>query len=456
MLLLATSNAITQWSAVVPFLWIIPLGLYLLSFVVVFADQRVYDRVLFGIAFLLLAGTSLLQSGLQASPSSSGGLVIQLALQAATLFTGCTICHAELAELRPTPARLPKFYLAIAVGGALGGGLVVLLAPMLFSDYFEHPAVLLAISAIATTQALDAARKRVSAVTKIAVSAAGLFFVGGFAAGIGDEWTSKRDFVERVRNFYGVVRIYREDQQEPQQSHLVMQQAGVDQGVQFQAPQRKMELVCGFNAASGVGLALAHQAKRRQGAAETPLHIGVIGLGAGMIAALGHEGDIIRYYELNPAVLAMANRHFTFLREGRARTHVELGDARLVLERQLRANGAQQFDVLVLNAFRGAAPPMHLMTKEAFALYRAHLAENGILTVDFEVETFELAPLHRGMATELEMLVVRWFETKQGDNCEGAISWALYTMDKGFFETPAVRSAISNWRDKSKRGDRLD
>ena len=168
-----------------------------------------------------------------------------------------------------------------------------------------------------------------------------------------------------------------------------------------------------------------------------------------MITALGREGDLIRYYELNPAMLALANRHFTFLRDGKAHTEVVLGDGRLVLERELKAQGSQAFNVLVLNAFRGASPPMHLMTKEAFDIYLGHLAENGILAVNFELDTFEMAPLHRGMARRFAT-TVRWFESKEGEGCDGAISWALYTKDKAFFEVPAVKQAISAWRDRRR------
>jgi hypothetical protein len=443
-LLLSTTNAITQWSAVVPFLWIIPLGLYLLSFVIVFADPRLYDRTLFGGAFLLLAGMVFFQS----DPTSSGGFATQLAQHAAALFTGCMVCHGELARRRPQPVRLPKFYLAIAVGGAAGGCLVTLLAPLIFSDYFEHPLALAAVAVAAFALILDESRARAAHWMAYAGYGTGVVFLGFLGWNLWNEFSADRALVERVRNFYGVVRVLREDQEEPERATLIMQQAGVDQGVQYQAPARKMELVCGFNASSGLGLALAHQGKRRA-AAGSALRIGVIGLGAGMVAGLGREGDLIRYYELNPAVLDLANRHFTFLRDGKAKSVIDLGDARLTLERQLQSNDPQQFDVLVLNAFRGASPPMHLMTREAFDIYQRHLAENGILAVNFEVEMFETGPLHRGLAKEVGMLV-RWFETKEGEDCEGPISWAIYSKDRAFFEVPAVKAAASKWRDGSR------
>jgi len=151
-------------------------------------------------------------------------------------------------------------------------------------------------------------------------------------------------------------------------------------------------------------------------------------------------------------VLDLVDRHFTFVKDGKAKTDVLLGDGRLVLERQLQAGDVQGFDILVLNAFRGASPPLHLMTKEAFDIYLAHLAADGILAVNFEFEMFEMAPLHRGMGKRFGM-DVRWFDPKGGDGCEGAISWALYTKDKAFFEAPPVKAAISTWRDGSRRPD---
>jgi len=244
------------------------------------------------------------------------------------------------------------------------------------------------------------------------------------------------------------VKIVRESGDGPKDDSLVLQQAGVDQGAQFLSAQRRAELMCGFDEKSALGLAISHAAKRRGDAPQASLRIGIVGLGAGMVAALGRQGDSIRYYELNPAVFNLASRRFTFLRDSKATTDVLLGDGRLVLERQLKASEAQKFDVLVLNAFRGASPPMHLMTREAFAIYHAHLAPDGILAVNFEFEIFEMGPLHRGMAKEFGTQV-RWFAPREGEGCEGAISWALYTRDHGFFETPVVKASISPWRDDS-------
>jgi hypothetical protein len=439
LLLLAVTNAITQYLGVAPFLWVAPLSLYLLSFVMVFGQSKLYRRAYFAIAFLLLSGASLLLT----RQTSSLDLALQLGMNLATLFAGCMVCHGELARLRPEPARLPKFYLAMAFGGALGGLLIALAAPLAFADYFEHPLVLLAIGGLCVWFLLRQAHwlRPLGAI-------ASAFFLFGVGAAVYDEARIEQVLVERVRNFYGVLRVVRSEPGDPAFSSLVMQQAGVDQGLQFQRADRKLQPICGFDADSALGLAINHQVRRRADP-NAPLRIGVIGLGAGMVASLGRPGDIITYYELNPAVLDLAKRRFTFLQESSARIDVLPGDARLVMERQLALGEKQNFDVLVMNAFRGASPPLHLMTREAFEVYITHLARDGVLAINFELDTFEMAPLHRGMAKAFR-LGLGWFETQTSQECEQPISWALYTRDKSFFEAPQVKHAISQWRDKSR------
>jgi hypothetical protein len=213
------------------------------------------------------------------------------------------------------------------------------------------------------------------------------------------------------------------------------------------APERRQTPYCAFRPASGIGRTLANVRKRREGAPDTPLRIGSVGLGVGVLAALGKPGDVIRVYELNPAVTELANKHFTFVRDSKAKVDILHGDGRILLERELQAGDPQQFDVLVVDAFRGAAPPLHLMTAEAFDIYLKHLAPDGVLAINFELDTFELAPLHRGLAAKFG-LGVKWFETpNDGDDCDETVSWAIYTRDPGFFDAPGVSPGISPWRD---------
>lgn len=436
-LLLAGSNAVTQFSAVVPFLWVLPLALYLLSFVLAFGAQRAYARPLYAVVFLIACGAALLLG----TPVTPTELLAHLVVQSAALFAGCMICHGELARLQPAPERAPKFYLAVAAGGALGGVLTAIIAPMAFNTYFEHELVLVAIALVALRLLLRARKPALRG----ALAAAGAFFAIGLASTISEELDTRGILVERVRNFYGVLEVVKERESDPEKYTLALRQGGVDQGWQFQKDEFRLTPPCGYDESSALGLALRHQARRRAEGPDAPLRIGVVGLGAGMVAGLGHTGDVLRYYELNPAVVDLAGRYFSFLRDGKAKADVLIGDARLMMERQLAEGAPQNFDIIVMNAFRGGSPPMHLMTREAFEIYLAHLAPQGVLAINFELDTFEMAPLHRGMARAFG-LEARWFETRKGVDCPAPISWALYTRDKEFFMIPDVAQAISPWR----------
>jgi len=444
-LLLATTNQITQWSAVIPFLWIAPLALYLLSFVLSFGRQRGGDVRFYAFAFLILAGV-VLAAG---RPDTPTRFVSDFLLHVATLFAGCMVCHVAVVRLQPPPSRLPAFYLALSVGGAIGGLLVALVAPLVFSDYREFPLIL---AAVALLSAAILWRERLASSFRWLAPAGALaalaFMIGGGTA-LRRELGTESDVVDRARNFYGVVTVLRDRMDDPEEASLVMRQAGVDQGSQYVAPARRMEPSCAFNEESGLGKALRNAARRRADP-DAPLRIGVIGLGAGMVAGLGRPGDVMRYYELNPAVLDLVNKHFTFTRDSKARIETVLGDGRLSLERELKAQGSEKFDILVVNAFRGASPPMHLMTQEAFDIYLAHLAPNGILAVNFELDTFEIAPLHRGLAKRFD-IGVRWLETADSEEgCDDGVSWALYTRDAAFWDAPEIRASISPWRDNSE------
>jgi hypothetical protein len=442
-LLLATTNQITQWAAVVPFLWIAPLSLYLLTFVIAFGNQRLYSRRAYTIAFLILAAATQFAP----APEDSRTLLVGIVLQCATLFAGCMICHAEMVRIQPEPKRLPGFYLATAFGGVLGGLAVALVAPLIFRDYWEQGVALVILAALALRLNAEGwtGFRRASGV---ALAGSVAIFAVAASARLYNEIEEAGVIVERIRNFYGVVRVETEEDEDDGETSLVMKQAGIDQGSQFVSPAKRNQPACAFTAASGVGHAIFRNAKRRANP-DAPVRIGIVGLGAGMIAAHGRAGDLVRYYELNPSVADLTGRHFSFVRDTPAKAEIALGDGRLMLEREAEGGRSQRFDVIVMNAFRGASPPMHLMTKEAFAVYLKHLEPDGVLAINFELDTFEIAPLHRGLAASAG-LDVRWVETTSQQGCDDPISWALYTRDKAFWEVPEVKAAISPWRDKSE------
>jgi hypothetical protein len=438
-LLLATTNQITQWTAVVPFLWILPLSLYLVTFIIAFGHQSFYDRLWFSAAFAVL----LLVTMTLSAPDSSASLLLQVALQSMTMFVGCMICHGEMVRLQPAPERLPRFYLAIAVGGALGGIIVTLIAPLVFQDYFEHQIALALTGLVGFTLAI---RVETRLRRRIAIAFA-LVFAIGVAAAAELVVAGEQAVVDRIRNFYGVVKVVRDGGDDPRTASLTMVQAGIPQGSQYQAADRRQQPYCAFLPHSGIGRTLANVKKRRMEGADAPLRIGSVGLGVGVLAALGKVGDHIRVYELNPAVTELTNRHFTFVKDSKSKVEIVHGDGRILLERELQAGQQQNYDVIVVDAFRGASPPLHLMTAEAFDIYLRHLAPDGVLAINFELDTFDMAPLHRGLADRFG-LNVGWFETPdEGDDCDDTVSWALYTKDPDFLKLPAMAQGLSPWRD---------
>ena len=261
-LLLATTNAISQWSAVVPFLWILPLSLYLLTFVFAFGYPRFYRPGPVRRGVPAAGGRDILG---RAEPASSVDLLLQLRCNGATLFAGCMICHAELVKLQPTPTRLPKFYLAIAAGGALGGVLRGADCALVFSDYFEHPLVLCAIAAIAVVLMLRDASAYGAGWARRPPRRRRCVFVSGVAVGIGRSG-GERVLVERVRNFYGVVKVVRENEAIPSSAASYMLQAGVEQGEQFQAPSADGAHLR-LQRRERVRSRVAHNARRRGGPA---------------------------------------------------------------------------------------------------------------------------------------------------------------------------------------------
>ena len=358
------------------------------------------------------------------------------------------ICHGELYARRPGARGLTAFYLALAAGGCLGGFAVAFVAPVVFPDFWEYQLGVAVVVAAAWSlewreaSAPEARPRR--ARLAYAAAAAGVVLSAYLAV----EIYRGQSVVWQTRNFYGVVKLV--DNQAPNLDDrlLVMFQSGEDQAEMHLAPNRAMEPSCDFGAESAVGLALRYVAARRSGAPDAPIRVGVIGMGGGMLAANGRPGDAFRFFELNPAVAEVGERRFPFMRGSAATTDVVLGDGRLTMEREAQS-GEPLYDVIVMDAYIGASPPIHLVTREAFELYLRRLKPDGVLAVNLDLDNFDLSPLHRGLSQALD-LPVAWFDTPAHvEDCDDGVSWALYTRDKGFFDVPQVARARSPWPDAS-------
>jgi SAM-dependent methyltransferase len=426
-LLLAFTSHVTQNVAPIPFMWIAPLALYLLSFILTFDGRGWYIRSLF--VPLLVAGVAGVVATLH-SEFRHGSLALMLPVQLGTLFVACMVCHGELVRLKPHPRHLTGFYLAIALGGALGGVFVGLVAPHAFPDLWELPIglvvtlLLMAVVLAADRAAFPTARVWRTAVVGVALStglvASSLLWIYRDIAGGAQVMT---------RNFYAAMRVWQSG--EGEEASKVLTHGSITHGKQFLAPGRRNQVTTYYGPTSGVGRAI--EVKRRAG----PLRVGVIGLGTGTLAAYGRAGDTFRLYEINPQVIDLAMKHFTYLTDTAAKVETALGDARLSLERE----PPQNFDVLVVDAFSSDAIPVHLLTAEAFKVYFRHLKPGGILAVHISNRYLDLKPVLRQAAAKFDRHARLVDEDSDDERVTYGSTWVLISDDAAVFEGPPLDGA---------------
>lgn len=368
-LLLAVTNHITQNVAAVPFLWVLPLSLYLLTFVLCFESDRWYRR---GV-FLPLAAAMLLLCAFGLQRHFVAEVRVALPLYVVGLFVLCMFLHGETAKLRPGARYLTRFYLMLSLGGALGGVTVGLVAPHVLAAYYELGLGLMLTALAAAFVLRRQVRLRVCCVALAACCA--LFLL----VQVSSDRAGARSL---QRNFYGALLAYDTPATPPSDSLRELAHGSVKHGAQFLDPARRREPTTYYGETSGIGRAIA-------AAPAGPRRVGLIGLGAGTLATYGRSGDVYRIYEINPQVFTLADEQFTFLRDSRARIERVLGDARLALERE----PAQGFDVLAVDAFSGDSVPVHLLTGEAMDAYLRHMRPDGVIAFHVTNRFLALAPV---------------------------------------------------------------
>ena len=425
LLLLAFTSHMTLNIAAIPFLWVLPLALYLLSFVLCFEASGWYRRWLF--LPLLAAGLAGVCVTLTRSNPSIWTLI---PLYSATLFAACMVCHGELARSKPHPQHLTGFYLMLALGGAAGGVLVGLVAPKVFEDLYELPIGMVALSLLVAAALL---RDRASVLHgRFSIAARVVFLALAVALAVALYKTYAENSADtRVtsRNFYGVLNV--RDSGEGPDAMRALSHGTIIHGKQFLEPDRRDWPTSYYGLRSGVGLALLDA--RGHG----PLRVGVVGLGAGTLAAYGRTGDVFRFYDINPEVVELARTEFTFLKDSPAKVEVALGDARLSLEREPVRN----FDVLALDAFSSDAIPVHLLTVEAFKTYLRHLKPGGVLAVHISNRYLDLVPVVQQAARHLS-LELRQVENDDEDDVGVYRSdWMLLSASPAAFEGQLLKEA---------------
>ena len=251
--------------------------------------------------------------------------------------------------------------------------------------------------------------------------------------------------IDAVRNFYGVLRV-RVDVDEGQ---VKLYHGSIRHGAQFLDSERRLQRASYYSPASGIGRAIDYhprsQAARRDGGEARRLHIGVVGLGGGALAASGQQGDRVRFYEIDPDVEVLAREHFSYLEESAAEVTVVIGDARVSMEREYARGEIQGFDILVLDAFSGDAIPVHVLTLEAVELYWKHMASDGILAIHISNRNLELSPVVRAIATALDKQVIYTKNYRDATLGISRATWVLMTSNEAFFDADEVRMVERDW-----------
>jgi len=419
-LLLAVTNHVTQNVASIPLLWLAPLTLYLLTFIFAFEGSGLYRvEIFWSVLLVWLAG----MAWLLVDARFQFDLWVQIGMFLSGLFVACMFCHGELYRARPAARHLTAFYLTISAGGAIGGLLVAVVAPLVFNAYYELGLALLALAVLAAV--------RFAAVHPIARwSSLGVLLAVAACAAY-DGISFQKNVAVSMRNFYGVIRV--KEYGEPGGAFYLRRlvHGVIMHGEQYMEGDRRREPTTYYLASSGIAAAIA--AAKARG----PVKVGVIGLGTGTLAAYGRKGDAFRFYEINPQVVAVARSRFSYLSDSEAGIEVVLGDGRLKLERE----PAQGFDVLAVDAFSSDSIPVHLITREALSTYLRHMKPGGIVAFHLSNRFLSLPPVVGRLAQEhgLQVTLVS-DEGKEGDDDHTKTDWVLIARDPAALDAEEIQA----------------
>ncbi len=495
---LATTNQICQDVSVVPFLWVLPLSLYLLSFIICFDKSKWYSRAVFHSAFAV--GVFLACFVLNGWAIKR--ILVVVAVYAFTLFAGCMVCHGELARSKPDSRYLTSFYLMVALGGALGGVLVALIVPHVFSAYWEYQlglwssglllfltlardksswlycsrwglamiAVLAALLPGCTSLATHGVKSLPDLFPVLAVLI-GVYLVGrrsqkGFdrtraravpfycvaallvlgAVFFFSARAQVRGSALLTRNFYGALAVRELNADYPDWRALSLFHGRIIHGFQFTSEAKRNLPTSYYGTTSGVGRALAALPTQSQRSVnQQNFRLGVVGLGIGTLAAYGKPGDYIRFYEINPEVTRIArdDTYFTYLKNCAAKLEVVAGDARLSMESELNRGQSQHFDLLAIDAFSGDAIPIHLLTEEAFQIYLKEIKPEGIIAVHITNTYFDLQPPLVRIAEHFGVKYA-YLHTAGDDNVTTYSDWVLLSRDEKFLDSLVAPGEAAN------------
>ena len=431
-LLLAITNHMSQNVAAIPFLWVLPLSIYLLTFILCFEGSGWYRRN----PYLQLLAVALGSMAYATGQDSSGVVSIKVLvpLFSLGLFTCCMVCHGELVRMKPHPRYLTHFYVMVSAGGALGGLFVGLVAPLLFNAFYEFQ-IGMVFCAVVVWVALrldPTIPEWYRGWRRLIPDAASLLIVG-MAIYLGMQTRdATRDSRVLVRNFYGGLRVRDSGPPAGLDSVRTLTHGTINHGEEYLNLARRQLPTTYYGPNTGVGVAIRD--KQKKGA----IRVGVVGLGTGTIAAYSRLGDYYRFYELNPLVPVINREQFYFVPEAKGKVEIAMGDARLSLEREAPEN----FDVLAVDAFSSDSIPVHLLTKEAMVLFFRHLKPDGILAVHISNRYLDLEPV-MDAETRATGKIARVVDTDDDESVDvfGA-TWVLVTSPQPGFDTDVRTSSF--------------
>jgi spermidine synthase len=430
-ILLSVTNKICFDIAAVPFLWVLPLCLYLITFMICFNEFPVYSRHWYGGAYftmlIAVCGVLYLKAYL--------GLYWQLSVYLSALFFGCMICNGELVKLKPPATELTWFYLIISLGGVSGSIAVAVLAPLIFSDFYEFQISLMTAGLLMFIIIWYQSNKQFrSGILRKWAYLVSIWLVAGLAL-IVEAVHSRQDVINIHRNFFGTLKVSELYSTNPQRHQYLLNNGDVIHGFQLLRKDLMKLPTSYYGENSGGGLAMRYLT------GEKGRKIGIIGLGTGTLAVYGKKDDVIRFYEINPAIIRIAKEQFTFLSETEARIEILEGDARLLLEREK----TQHYDLLIVDAFSNDSIPVHLLTIEAIKLYFKHLNPNGILSIHLSNRYLDLRPVIRTAAEELKVewgLIEDTSPTSEYFRTLPSI-WMLMSRNDQFFKLPSIKKTVN-------------
>ena len=422
-MLLAVTNHITHDVASVPFLWLLPLTIYLITFILCFEGRNWYKRLYF------IGPLIVVVCALAWFMHEEGGIMdfkVAVPLFSVGLFIMCMFFHGELAAMKPAPRYLTTFFLMVSLGGAIGGVVVGFIAPKFFNTYYEFGIGLVVTLLLAAWLAIGLT----SVIGRIVPMA--LLVATGFTGYHVYHYIHALSNDARLmsRNFYGTLRVKDTGPETSETAMRRLMHGVIMHGEQYLHPDKRGRITTYYTETSGVGLAVKYFQ------ALGPTRVGVVGLGTGTMAGYGRKGDVTRFYEINPQVIEIARHYFNFVPDSKGQVDIVLGDARLAMERET----PQQYDVLAIDAFSSDAIPVHLITKEAMAIYLKHIKPDGVVAFHVTNRFLKLSPVVEQIAKTYDLQTALVSDDETGGDASRT-DWVLVTRNKKLLEDKKIKAS---------------